>query len=131
MRANWPTRLGYLESISAQTRGQPSPDNLRQVLRDSNLVHKSRRKGRRRFFTERLTSCENGNSPTGAVRPANLIRCAHVNSFCVACDDRAWGRFSLPMCYTQEDLALRLIYIKSKPVTYLTKAVTDDRWRVG
>ena len=35
------------------------------------------------------------------------------------------------MCYTQEDLALRLIYIKSKPVTYLTKAVTDDRWRVG
>ena len=37
------------------------------------------------------------------------------------------GRFSLPMCYTQEDLPFRLIYIKSTPVTCLIEAATDDR----
>jgi len=129
MRGHWPTRLGYLESISAQTRGQSSPTIYGRSCEIPTWSTNRAGKGGVAFFTERLTSCENGNSPTGAVRP--VIRCAHVNSFCVAYDDRAWGRFSLPMCYTQEDLALRLIYIKSKPVTYLTKAVTDDRWRVG
>jgi len=41
------------------------------------------------------------------------------------------GTISLPMCYTQEDLPLRLIYIKSVPVTYQTETATDNRWRMG